>query len=69
LGPIPRPEVVIAGLYREAGELGQVGRTVPLTAAQSAQLGAVLSPARPDHPWPDEITSYRWGGRDSLKPD
>ena len=22
----------------------------------------------PDHPWPDEITSYRWAGREALKP-
>jgi hypothetical protein len=21
----------------------------------------------PDHPWPDEITSYQWGGEDALK--
>jgi hypothetical protein len=28
----------------------------------------VLRPARRDHPWPDEIPSYRWGGKDSKKP-
>ncbi|MEV0287944.1 ATP-dependent DNA ligase [Kribbella sp. NPDC050820] len=67
LGPITRPEVVIAGLYRD-GELVIVGRTVPLSWAQSEQLAAVLSPAGPDHPWPDEISSQRWGGRDSKKP-
>ncbi|WP_272941260.1 hypothetical protein [Kribbella flavida] len=38
---------------------------MPLTAAQSAELGAVLRPARRGHPWPDEITSQRWGGKDS----
>jgi hypothetical protein len=67
LGPIHNPEVVIAGRYR-AGELVVVGRTVPLTAAQSAKLGAVLRPARRGHPWPDEITSQRWGAKDSKKP-
>lgn len=58
---------MIAGLYRD-GELVIVGRTVPLSSAQSEQLAAVLSPAGPDHPWPDEISSQRWGGRDSKKP-
>lgn len=68
LGPINRPEVVIAGRYTADGELVMVGRTVPLTAAQSAELGAVLRPAGRKHPWPGEITSYRWGGKDSKKP-
>jgi ATP dependent DNA ligase domain len=48
LGPIDRPEVVIAGRYR-GGELGQVGRTVPLSARQSADLGSVLVPAAARH--------------------
>lgn len=28
----------------------------------------MLTPAKPGHPWPDEITSQRWGGKDSKKP-
>ncbi|WP_433169927.1 ATP-dependent DNA ligase [Kribbella sp. CA-247076] len=77
VGPIDRPEVVIAGLYRDGagggagdagGELVVVGRTTVLTESQSRELAAVLTPAGPGHPWPDEITSYRWGGRDSKKP-
>jgi hypothetical protein len=44
LGPIDRPEVVIAGRYR-GDELVMVGRTVPLDPRQSAGLGAVLRPA------------------------
>ena len=67
LGPITRPEVVIAGLDR-GDALVIVGRPVPLSPAQSAELGAVLTPAKPGHPWPDEITSKRWGGKDSKKP-
>jgi hypothetical protein len=59
LGPIERPEVVIAGRYRD-GRLVQVGRTVPLTNAQAADLAAVLEPARGDHLWPDEIGTGRW---------
>ncbi|HEY3006050.1 MAG TPA: ATP-dependent DNA ligase [Kribbellaceae bacterium] len=67
LGPIDRPDVVIAGRYRGA-ELVQVGRTVPLTAAQSAELGAVLEPAGPDHPWPDEIGAGRWARNSANVP-
>lgn len=67
IGPIEHPEVVIAGRYR-GDELVMVGRTVGLTTAQSAELAALLRPARPRHPWPDEVSSQRWGGRDSRKP-
>jgi ATP-dependent DNA ligase len=67
IGPIDRPDVMIAGRYL-GDDVVVVGRTVPLTAAQSAELAAVLRPARGDHPWPDEISSQRWGGRDSKKP-
>lgn len=68
LGPITRPEVVIAGLHNADGELVIVGRTVPLKPAQSAQLAANLRPAGAGHPWPDEVSSQRWGGRDAKKP-
>ncbi|WP_432877234.1 hypothetical protein ACQPYH_28315 [Kribbella sp. CA-245084] len=68
LGSIDHPEVVIAGLYTADGELVNIGRTVPLKPDQSAQLAAVLTPAKPGHPWPDEITSYCWGGPDAKKP-
>jgi len=59
LGPIHHPEVVIAGRYR-GDQLVQVGRTVPLSAEQSADLGSVLEPAGEDHPWPDELGVGRW---------
>jgi ATP dependent DNA ligase domain len=68
LGSITHPEVVIAGLYNTGAELVVVGRTVALKPEQAAQLAAVLTAARPGHPWPDEIASYRWGGPDSKKP-
>ena len=31
-------------------------------------MAAVLKPAKRAHPWPDEISSQRWCGRDSKKP-
>ncbi|MFD7161229.1 ATP-dependent DNA ligase [Kribbella sp. NPDC059898] len=63
LGPITRPAVVIAGRYDEAGDLVIVGRAGPLSPIQSAQLAAALTPAAPDHPWPDEISAYPWSSR------
>jgi hypothetical protein len=58
---------VIAGLYR-GDNLVIVGRTVPLHPRQAAELGKLLQPAKPGHPWPSEISSQRWGGKDSKKP-
>jgi len=67
LGPIHHPEAVIAGRYR-GNDLLQVGRTVPLSAHQSADLGAVLQPAMKDHPWPDEIGVGRWSKAGATVP-
>ncbi|MGC4942231.1 hypothetical protein [Kribbella sp. DT2] len=58
IGPIDRPEYVIVGRYR-SGELVVFAHTTALTESQSVQLGAVLTPAKPGHPWPAEI-STRW---------
>jgi hypothetical protein len=51
----------VAGRYRD-GELVVVGRTSPLSPAQADELAAVLTPAGPDHPWPDRIGTGRFGG-------
>ena len=51
----------MAGGYRD-GELVVVGRSSPLSPAQSVELAAVLRPARADHPWPDRIGTGRFGG-------
>ena len=61
IGPIQRPSQLIAGRYRD-GELVVVGRSSPLNPQQSAELGAVLAPARGGHPWPDRIGSGAFGG-------
>jgi hypothetical protein len=55
---------VIAGLYR-GRDLVMVGRTVPLSAKQAAELGAVLRQAGKTHPWPDDISPTRWGAQRS----
>jgi ATP-dependent DNA ligase len=61
IGPIERPSQLVAGRYRD-GELVVVGRTSPLTPAQSAELAAVLTPAGAGHPWPERIGTGAFGG-------
>jgi ATP-dependent DNA ligase len=61
IGPIERPSQLVAGRYRD-GELVVVGRTSPLSPAQSVELAGVLRPADEDHPWPDRIGTGRFGG-------
>jgi ATP-dependent DNA ligase len=61
IGPIDRPSQLVAGLYRD-GELVVVGRTSPLSPRQAAELAEVLTPAGPDHPWPERIGTGRFGG-------
>jgi ATP-dependent DNA ligase len=61
IGPIERPSQLVAGRYRD-GELVVVGRTSPLSPAQSAELAAVLTPAGAGHPWPERIGTGAFGG-------
>jgi ATP-dependent DNA ligase len=61
IGPVDRPGQLVAGRYRD-GELVVVGRTSPLSPAQSAELAAVLTPAGEEHPWPERIGTGRFGG-------
>ena len=67
IGPITRPESIVAGRYTDTGQLVIVGRSVPLSSAQAASLATVLEPAGPGHPWPDTVISSRFGnGRDRV---
>jgi len=61
IGPIGAPSQLVAGRYRD-GELVVVGRTSPLSPAQSAELAAVLAPADGTHPWPERIGTGAFGG-------
>ncbi|WP_458117286.1 ATP-dependent DNA ligase [Arthrobacter sp. D2-10] len=56
IGPISRPEMVVAGLPIE-GELRIVGRTSLLKGQASKALAPHLKPGRPRHPWPTEVKS------------
>ncbi|MBC9822853.1 ATP-dependent DNA ligase [Terrabacter sp. MAHUQ-38] len=65
-GPLERPDTVVVGQVRD-GVLVIVGKSVPLSPRQAASLAAVLTPAGLDHPWPDEISSTRFGSsRDKV---
>jgi ATP-dependent DNA ligase len=66
-GSIERPDTIVAGLMRD-GELVIVGKSVPLSRIQAASLAGVLKPAGPAHPWPDEVSSSRFGAsRDKVR--
>lgn len=65
-GSISQPTSIIGGLYRD-GHLKMIGRSVPLNAAQSRSLAGILTPAGPEHPWPDTVVATRFGsGRDRV---
>ena len=56
IGPINKPEAVVAGLPIN-GELRIVGRSSSLKPAAAKQLGSQLTPAAGEHPWPERIKS------------
>lgn len=55
IGPIDRPQHVVAGLPVE-GRLRIVGRSTALAAKASRELAAYLRPPKGAHPWPEVIT-------------
>lgn len=61
VGSWRRPSSVIGGRYDAAGRLRIVARSTPLSAGAAAELAGVLTPARAGHPWPDTLTSQRFG--------
>ncbi|MGM0931145.1 MAG: hypothetical protein ACQEXN_15770 [Actinomycetota bacterium] len=56
MGPLTRPEAIVAGLPID-GELRIVGRSAPLKTAAAKLLGSQLRAAGPDHPWPHWVKS------------
>ncbi|MGX5716793.1 ATP-dependent DNA ligase [Arthrobacter sp. MAHUQ-56] len=55
IGPMDRPQYVVAGLPVQ-GQLRIVGRSTPLTAKAARELAAYLRPPQGRHPWPEVIT-------------
>lgn len=62
IGPLSRPEALIIGRRTEVGDLVVLGRTTPLTSAQSAEIGGLLRPPSGPHPWPDRMGAGHFGG-------
>jgi len=62
IGPITRPQVVVAGLPVGEGGLSIVGRSSVLTQAASRDLAAMLQPAGDAHPWPRVVSRSRVHG-------
>jgi DNA ligase D-like protein (predicted polymerase) len=66
IGPIEHPTAVVAGLYID-GELTVVGRTGQLNDHHARLLAERLTPASPEHPWPDRMLANRFSpGRDRV---
>lgn len=62
IGVLAKPEALIVGQWSPGGELNILGRTSPLSSAQSAEIGALLTAPDGHHPWPSEINSGHFGG-------
>lgn len=56
IGPIDRPDSIVAGLSID-GELRIVGRSSPLKTRAAKLLGAQLEPPKSSHPWPERVKS------------
>ena len=54
IGPLDRPQHVVAGLPIE-GRLRIVGRSTPLTTKAALELSAHLQRPQSTHPWPEVI--------------
>lgn len=59
-GSLERPDTIVVGLMAD-GVLTIVGKGTPLSTSQARSLAAILTPAGADHPWPDEVSSSRFG--------
>ncbi|MEU4626726.1 hypothetical protein AB0G04_42935 [Actinoplanes sp. NPDC023801] len=61
LGTLTNPVVLLLGRYTDRQVLHYVGRTVPLSAGQRAELAGVLTAAT-DHPWRNLLPTA-WNSR------
>lgn len=59
-GYIDHPQDLLLGRFDRSGHLRYVGRTIPLKSAAAAEIGAVLAPAAPGHPWAGHRFSAAW---------
>lgn len=60
------PTSLLLGRFDNAGRLRMVGRTTPLHRSAAAELGGVLRPAGPEHPWYGRQFSGGWNSAEPL---
>ncbi|MBO8196299.1 ATP-dependent DNA ligase [Streptomyces oryzae] len=65
-GPLNSPDVLLLGRYDAEGELRMVAQSAPVTNVLRRELGRVLTPAGPGHPWTEARFRSGWGSRDIL---
>ncbi|WP_327686188.1 ATP-dependent DNA ligase [Streptomyces sp. NBC_00467] len=65
-GPVTRPNALLLGRYTRGGRLRLVARTAPLPLALRDEIGALLTPADPGHPWWGMRLTVTWGSREPL---
>ena len=61
IGSLKAPEMLVLGLPDDGGRLRVAGRTGPLTLPARRELGGLLVPPQRAHPWPERISSSRFG--------
>jgi ATP-dependent DNA ligase len=59
LGPIAAPVALVLGRRDQTGRLRVVGRTSTIPRPARAELGELLQPAGPWHPWPSRPVPVR----------
>jgi ATP-dependent DNA ligase len=60
-GSLDAPEALLLGLPDEQGRLRVAGRTGALPLPARRELGRLLVPPQGKHPWPERISSSRFG--------
>lgn len=60
------PTSLLLGRFDTAGGLRMVGRTTPLHRGAAAELGSVLRPAGPEHPWNGRRFFGGWNATEPL---
>jgi ATP-dependent DNA ligase len=60
-GTLARPVTLLLGRYTRDGHLRVAGRTTPLKRQAAKELAPLLTPAGPQHPWPERLPSG-WAG-------
>ncbi len=61
IGPLHAPDALVLGRLDEHGRLRVAGRTTPLTLPARREIGALLRPPHGAHPWPEQISSSKFG--------